>query len=795
MKPKSTEGMLKYFMIPAIFFILITRGSFAQYSPIDRCLLDSLYRIKPHETRVQKAEIYLELAKLCDTNQEKSFNYILLAFRISVLENNYAIRAISRLAMGNYYQNNRKYVQSQEYYLAALKIYQCIADTNGEMSVLAKIGILNRNLKNYDKALSFFQNGLELAQKTKSQSMKGKFHHLMASTYQQMNDWVKSMDLYLEAMSDLRKIGDKINELEVQDDFGTLLMDQKRYEEALDLFLQIINTSGPENGFEKGIHYTRIAHIYSQMKDYSMALQFDKKALKERQKVNATDAINSSFINIAGDYYKLGMPDSGKIFMDMGLNLAHQYNRRHLIENGYRQLYQYYLNTGDYEKALTNYDRYVRESEIIMQERNKSNISILEANQQIQRIQESEKLLLKENEIKTLNIGTQKYQFVFAQVITIGAGVFMIMFVSMFVFNRRIRRKMQEMNTMLSGEIIEREATERQTSERERQYRFLSENSGDFITQSDSRNKRIYASPASVRVYGYEPDEILHKSSYDLTHPDYYAYAEANFKEMIESRSSRQLIYKAIKKDGAHFWAESAINPLFDPNTGAFKGMVGVTRDIQERKDKEFEIIEGTRQKENLLQEIHHRVKNNFAILVSLINMQMGQSKNKRLLQSLTNLQLRIRTMALVHEMLYRSEDFENISFPDYLRSLASVIAGNFNRRDIMVTFEADDTVIDIEAAIPLGLIFNEILSNAYRHAFPNNRAGNIGITFKSDPEKRMNTLIVKDDGIGMPTDVSLDELKTMGLQVVRILCKQIEGALKVKNDAGASFIITFKSS
>jgi two-component sensor histidine kinase len=148
--------------------------------------------------------------------------------------------------------------------------------------------------------------------------------------------------------------------------------------------------------------------------------------------------------------------------------------------------------------------------------------------------------------------------------------------------------------------------------------------------------------------------------------------------------------------------------------------------------------------------------------------------------------------MSLVHEMLYRSKDFENISFPDYLRSLSSVIAGTYNRRDIFLTFEADDIVMDIDAAIPLGLIVNEILSNAYLHAFPDNRPGNIHISFRNDPEKRTNTLVLKDDGIGMPAGLNLELIKTMGLQIVQILCKQIEGTLEMKNDPGASFTITF---
>jgi two-component sensor histidine kinase len=204
--------------------------------------------------------------------------------------------------------------------------------------------------------------------------------------------------------------------------------------------------------------------------------------------------------------------------------------------------------------------------------------------------------------------------------------------------------------------------------------------------------------------------------------------------------------------------------------------------------------MEGTRQKENLLKEIHHRVKNNFAILVSLINMQMAQTKNQELLKSLTNLQLRIRTMALVHEMLYRSKDFENISFPDYLRSLSSVIAGTYNRRNISMTFEADDIVMDIDAAIPIGLVVNEILSNSYLHAFPDNRSGNIQISFKHNPENNLNTLVLKDDGIGMPTGVNPDKSTSMGLQIIQILCKQIEGSLVLTNNPGASYTIAFQS-
>jgi PAS domain S-box-containing protein len=787
--------MHKCFVITATFLTLIIHVSVAQYTPLDRCVQDSLYRIMPHESEIQKAEIYLELAQLSDTVPEKSFNYIVLALRIAILENNYTLKARTRLAMGDYFSKSRKFIQAQEHYLAAWNIYHKIPATEGELTVLVRIGALNKNLGNYTNALTYFQKGLEIAQQTKNLVFQGQFLDLMGLTYQQMKNYNKAMLHYLEALSIFRRIGENLSELNVQNNIGSLMMVQGQYNEALTLYNRLIIMTDTTNGQLMGTLYTRIAHIYSQQNNHINALKYDQKALKIRQQVHSVEAVNSSLINIAGDYYLLGKLDSGKVYMEKGLQMAQNHKRRNLVENGYSHLYRYYLNQGDYKEALTYYDRYVSETEIITQERDKSNFSILEANQHIQRIRESENRLIKQHEIQDLNIGIQMFQFIFVQVITVLAGILMLVLIFLFFFNRRVRRNMQEMNVKLTGEIMERKVTEQQAGERERQYRFLTENSGDFITQMDSQMKRVFASPASVKVYGYEPDEMLHKSPYDTTHPDFYAFAEANVRDIIETRSSRQFTYLATKKDGSHFWAESVLNPLFDPSTGEFKGFVAVTRDVQERKTKEFEIMEGTKQKENLLKEIHHRVKNNFAILVSLINMQMAQSKNAGLLQSLTNLQLRIRSMALVHEMLYRSKDFENISFLAYLRSLASVIAGTYSRHDIVLTFEADDTVMDIEAAIPLGLIVNEILSNAYIHAFPDNRAGNIRISFNYNPEKRMNTLAFQDDGIGMPAGLNPDQLQTMGLQIVQILCKQIEGTLVVKNNPGASFTITFQSS
>jgi two-component sensor histidine kinase len=202
--------------------------------------------------------------------------------------------------------------------------------------------------------------------------------------------------------------------------------------------------------------------------------------------------------------------------------------------------------------------------------------------------------------------------------------------------------------------------------------------------------------------------------------------------------------------------------------------------------------METTKQSENLLKEIHHRVKNNFAILVSLINMQLSQCSNEEVIKSLTNLQLRIRSMALVHEMLYRSKDFQKISFHEYLRSVTAVIAGTYNRHDIELIFHADETTMNIETLIPLGLIVNELVSNVYKHAFPDQPKGTLWVTFKKEPGSTSCLLTIKDNGIGLPAFAMTDTVTTMGLQIVHLLCRQIEAELAITNEPGATFNISF---
>jgi len=778
------------FLLPAIFFLLNTH--ICAQIPYDRCVLDSLLLLKPPQNSSQHAEILIATAQLIwDSLPEKAQGYLKTAEKIATAENNKQLEARIKYVSGTFFHHREQFFYAQENYLAARSLYARVGDSMGMISVYISLGNLSMELENIQKAENYFRQAMELASIVNNEAETAKIHNFLATVNQLTGDTVKAMHHFREALEIYRKNGDEKNGFYIRSNIGTLLMDQKRFTEALRYFKGLIRQSKTSNALVMSVLYTRIGHIYQQLGQYQNSLLYNYKALALRRQGEFPSFYNSSLINIAGDYFLLDRPDSGLYYVNKGVCLARQMNQKKLILNGYRHLYTYYQRKGRYDKAIEYFRIYAACSDSMVKERNYGYVSIVEADQLIQRMEESNAFLTGQNKIQTLALSNQKLRHVFVRFLVVGSLVFLIIVLIGFFYNRKARQNLQAVYLRLTYEKSEKEVLLQRTLEQEQQYRFLSENSIDFITMLTDKDKRSYASQSSLGIYGYTPGEMLQKGPYDLIHPDFIPYCEQIFLKMLKTRTEGQFIYKARKSDGSFFWVESVMNPIFDPITGEIKEVVGVTRDIQERKNNEFKIMESIRQKENLLKEIHHRVKNNFAILVSLTNMQIDQSENPEVRQSLINLQLRIRTMALVHEMLYRSKDLEKISIPDYLRSLASMVTGTYNRRDIQVSVEADEAVMDIESAIPLGLIINEILSNAFKHAFPGDKAGNVWIRLENHRDGNFY-LTIRDDGIGLPDLFIYEKTRTMGLQIVQILEKQLEGKVTLENNHGTLFTISY---
>ena len=268
---------------------------------------------------------------------------------------------------------------------------------------------------------------------------------------------------------------------------------------------------------------------------------------------------------------------------------------------------------------------------------------------------------------------------------------------------------------------------------------------------------------------------------------------------MLEYQEATRLIYQLVRKDGNTLWVESNMNPIFDSNTGKLQAILSVTRDVSDHINQEEALIETARQKEILIREVHHRVKNNLAILASLVNMQKSEVKDHKTLDIFSDLQFRVRAMSLVHEELYKNRNIEVLPIGEYLSKLVGIVSSAFANNKIKVHQDFHDEIVDVGITLPLGLIVNELLTNAYKYAFPDNREGNIWVTYvkapQVDPQKsEMRYLTVRDDGIGLPSDFDILKKTSMGSQIIKLLARQLEAELCIDGTKGANFSLILQT-
>ncbi len=216
-----------------------------------------------------------------------------------------------------------------------------------------------------------------------------------------------------------------------------------------------------------------------------------------------------------------------------------------------------------------------------------------------------------------------------------------------------------------------------------------------------------------------------------------------------------------------------------------------ISRDVTEQKEVQAQIEAALHEKELLLKEIHHRVKNNLAIVSSLLEFQAEGIESEEAQTAFQESQNRIHSMGRIHELLYRSGDLARVDMEEYLRQLVDHLRDSYGAYRVALDVEAGDVALDIDRAIPCGLIVNELVSNSLKHAFPNGQAGHIHITFRPHDDHTLH-LVVSDDGQGMPPGVDWQNLPSLGMRLIFMLTRQLRGHVEVDSQDGTRVEITF---
>ena len=308
----------------------------------------------------------------------------------------------------------------------------------------------------------------------------------------------------------------------------------------------------------------------------------------------------------------------------------------------------------------------------------------------------------------------------------------------------------------------------------------------------------VWANRAAIEALGGEENEVIGRKCYEL----WFGRDEPCpiCPVLAACQSGQPERAESITPDG-RWWHVSAY-PLKNEQ-GETTLIIEVSLDITDRKKAEEAMKQSLQEKEILLKEVHHRVKNNLQVISSILNLQSALLTDPQARAAIRECQHRIKSMALVHEKLYRAGDLARIDLAGYLSSLAKSIflEHQVNSDRIKLHLEIEPVDLDLNVAVPLGLILNELITNAFIHAFPEGREGNIWVSFKKRPDGLVE-LRVKDDGVGFPSDVDFKKSESLGLVIINTLVEQIEGQLEMKRGEkeeagtggpGTEFCLTFK--
>ena len=271
-------------------------------------------------------------------------------------------------------------------------------------------------------------------------------------------------------------------------------------------------------------------------------------------------------------------------------------------------------------------------------------------------------------------------------------------------------------------------------------------------------------------------------------------------KESIENRQTvrfeAQFDFATLKEKSlmetnrtGNCYLDCLVSPLGGEDDGDQRRLV-LIQDVTERRVGEERIRLSLKEKEVLLKEVHHRVKNNLQIISSLLNLQSKYIKDNEALEMFKESRNRIRSMTLIHEKLYRSKDLANIDVAEYIQNLSSNLFRSYSAGRVSLKTQVDDILLGIDTVIPCGLIINELVSNSLKHAFPE-KQGEIFVNLHRDVGKF--TLIVRDNGIGIPQNVDFRNTDSLGLQLVCTLTDQLDGAIELNRAGGTEFKITFE--
>jgi two-component sensor histidine kinase/tetratricopeptide (TPR) repeat protein len=679
---------------------------------------------------------------------------------------------------------------ARNYYQDALVIYIELADSNSIAVAYNSLGIVEARQANLWEALKYFQEALEIYSNQGNKEGIAQTYNNIGGIYFQLNNWNEALQLYKKAHEVYKELNMSIRVGATLGNIGLTYQNLGEFDTALDYLKQSLDIRVKHNYKGEMVEsYNNLGTLYIELNDYESANYYYRKSYELARQIGEQRIVALSLINMGRGKSLEGNIYEAINYTIQGLEVAREHNLMFVVSPALEQLAELYAAAGNFRQAYDYSREHYKISQEILDEQKSRQINELEIGYKAREKQQQIEILQHENELNQLKAsqaGTLVFILALLLFLAVVVGVFTLLLL-------RQRNKI----TLLKKEQETRSLIRKTDNDLKA---ILKTHAHAMILFDNELNVIAFNNMARKWAREFLQIELS-------TGDSFFTLPNAIVNELVNGVISESLKghSKEVEKqmfsgneDLNHFKFFS--NPVFDDSEESIQSVSLMIENITDRKSSEARILSDLREKETLIKEIHHRVKNNMQVIISLIRLQTNELEGKKDEQEpFIDLEQRISAMSYVHEELYKSQNLADINFDDYLGKISTNLISIYNKSvKVRNHLQVENNYLNIDIAVPCGLIVNELLTNALKHAFNKKTAKNqpelkkqVDIYF-SETETDYHLQVI-DNGIGMKKKIDLEHISSMGFHLVKIIAEeQLRGIWSVKSNGGLQVSVIF---
>jgi two-component sensor histidine kinase/tetratricopeptide (TPR) repeat protein len=691
--------------------------------------------------------------------------------------------------IGIVFSNQSIFEVAKEYYLQALSVYTELADQKSIAVVYNSLGIVEARQANIADALKYFRQALDIYTSIEDKEGIAQTQNNIGNVNLHHGNLHEALELYTLAYQGFSEMGYIHRMASTINNIGRVHHRLDENEKAAEHFLESIKLRQEIND-KRGLteSFNNLGDLFLDEGSYLLASEYFESALEVSRDLGDNNNLATAYINLGRVADRSGNLNQAIRFTNTGLEIAEEHNLKFIVAGALYNLADYHARTGQYNHAYEISRKHYELSQEILDEQKIRQISELEIGYLAREKQQKIELLEQETQINHLKLrqsGILIFVLALLFLVLLISGIFTMIF-------------LRQRNNIL---ILKKE--------REASY-LLKKTDNDLQAVLKSHAHAMALFDSQLNVIALNPiagDWFMQftgtgvsagDSMYSLSHPLINELINDFLFYNLRGESREKVIEVHSPKDKNRYYYKIYSSAVFDDSEQVVQSVSLIMEDITRRRDTEDKIISDLKEKETLVKEIHHRVKNNLQVIISLIRLQKRETGDEYLKDSLSELEQRIAAMSYVHEELYKSDNLSDINFEDYLKKITSNLISFYNHSvKVYNHMRVENTYVNIDVAVPCGLIINELLSNSLKHAFPWNEDdkpnGENKVDVYFSELKTGYELIVTDNGQGMDSRFDPENIETMGLHLVRIIVEeQLRGSWRLENQNGLRVIVNF---